>query len=638
MFWYEGSDWGEIFMQYHKLTVVTGLVLVLSLIFIGSNALCQQSEDAQDPQGNEQQDPQKPQEPGQDKPEEPGPNEPQEPKDSQPQIIIVPAEATMAVREQLQFGVRVQTQSGENVDTTGFEFSWQVMGNIGTISPNGLFVASDNPGRGMVRVSFRDQDRQMISYALVKVAEGGTPPGPQKRIVVLVRPESAIVAPGATAEFTVEPSGTNDWRVIPPRIGSVSADQGGRVVFTASQNSGRGILVATVQTDDGTGTGRSNIIVDSDKTTFPQSKLKLIIQPKHARVEAGESTDFEVQIAGPGNDYSDAVEWEVSPGELGHIVGDGDRISFVAGSTLTGRALVTAKIITDSGVGMDWATVDVGVTGSHQTAKTRLVVVPEDASMKVGESRVFTSDIAGENGLASWSVAPKRIGTINESGLFTATEPGWGLVIAKANIGGGIGVGQARIFVGTESSTPLKITISPQDAEAFTDGSPVTFTARVTDMNDRLISGVPIQWKVVPGHIGSMDQAGTFMPGNQPGRALVTAKVENASGIGMAQARLTITNRVQSGRLIVSVTGSQSLKIGTAYTYQVSVTDSEGKPLEPAEVEISWRVIPSKLGEVIGNGTNATFTPGVAGRGVIMAEVKASQGTGTGRISVTVDK
>lgn len=609
-------------MRDYKWIVVTGVVALLLIIFTGSDAFCKQSGDSQGSQGEEQQDPQKP----------------QEPKDSQIQIIIVPAEATLAVREQLQFGVRVQTQSGENVDTTGFEFSWQVMGDIGTISANGLFVASDNPGRGMVRISLRTQNRQMTSYALVKVAEGGAPPGPKKRIVILVRPESAIVPPGATAEFTAEPSGINNWRVIPPRIGSVSADQGGRVIFTASQNSGRGILVATVQTDDGTGTGRSNIVVESDGTAFPQWKLKLVIHPKHARVETGGSMDFEVEIVGPRDDYPDAVEWEVSPGALGHIVGNGAKASFVAASALTGRALVTAKVITDSGIGMDWATVDVGITGNRQTARTRLVVAPEEASMKVGESMVFTSDIAGESGLASWSIAPKRIGTINESGLFTATEPGWGLIIAKANIGGGIGVGQARIFVGTESSTPLKITISPQAAEAFTNGSPVIFTAQVTDMNNRPISDVVIQWKVVPGHIGFIDQAGAFMPGNQSGHALVTARVEDASGIGMAQARLAINERIQSGRLTVSVTGPESPKVGIAYTYQASATDSEGNPLESAEVQIDWRVIPSKLGEVMGNGTTAIFTPGVAGRGVIVAEVKASQGTGTGRISVTVEK
>jgi len=518
------------------------------------------------------------------------------------------------------------------------EFSWQVMGNIGTISPNGLFVASDSPGRGMVRVSFKIQEMQMISYALVKVAEGGMPSGSTKRIVIIIRPESAVVAPGTTAEFTVEPSGINEWRVIPPRIGSVSIDQNGRAVFTASQNPGRGILVANVQTDDGVGTGRSNIIVDGNRTAFSKLELKLSIHPKHTRLEKGESTDLEVRIAGTSEDYSNEVVWEVSPDELGHIEGNGYKVSFVAGTVLAGRALITAQIITDSGIGMDWATVDVGRAGNPAPAKKRLAVGPQEASMKVGESMAFMSDIAAGSGSTSWSVAPKRIGAIDENGLFTATEPGWGLIIAKANIGGGIGVGQARIFVGTESSTPLRIAISQQTAEAFTNGSPVMFTAQVTDMNGKLISGVPIQWKVVPGNMGSIDQTGTFVPGNQAGRALVTAKVEDARGTGLAQARITVNNQVHTGRLVVSVAGSTSPRVGTSYTYQASVTDSENNPVDSTQMEFAWRVVPSNLGRIVGTGLTATFTPDTAGRGVIIAEVKTSQVNGAGRISVIIDK
>ena len=643
-------------MRDYKREVVTGLVVLLLLIFISPAALCKPSEGSPGSPDQGQEDPKKPQEPGPDEPKQPGkpdepqepgpdepkqpgkPDEPQNPKDTQFQIIIVPAEATLAVREQLQFGFRVQAQNGEDVDTTGFEFSWQVMGNIGSISPDGLFVASDSPGRGMVRISLRTHDKQMTSYALVKIAEGGAPPGPKKRITVAVIPGSAVVAPGTTQGFSVEPSGINEWRVIPPRIGSVSADQDGQVIFTASQNSGRGILVASVQTDDGVGTGRSNIVVDADKTKFPKSEIKLVIHPKHAQVEKAGSTDFEVQIAGNKDDYANVIEWEVSPSELGNLVSDGYRATFVAGTVLAGRALVTAKIITDSGIGMDWATVDIGLTGGKPSSKTKLAVVPEEMSMKVGESMVFTSDIVGEDGLTSWSVAPKRIGTIDESGLFTATEPGWGLIIAKANVERGIAVGRGRIFVGTESSTPLRMAISPQDAEASTNGPPMNFAVQITDINGNPVAGVPVQWKVVPGHMGSIDQAGTFSPGNQPGHALVTARVENAGATGMAQARITISTQTRNGRLIVSVTGPTSLKVGTPYTYQASATDSENNPVGSAGTEFEWRVVPSSLGGVTGNGVTAIFTPDAAGRGVIMVEVKTSQGTGTGRISVTVEK
>jgi hypothetical protein len=558
-------------------------------------------------------------------------------EESELQSIVIPAEATLTGGEQLQF--RIEIKNDGNIDVSSVNVEWKVMGGIGDISSDGLFTASQKAGRGMVRASAKIDKKQLTAYALVKIAEGSSPPR-DRRIVVIVRPESVTLAPGSLQEFTVEPAGNTQWRVIPPKAGSITLEG----LFTAGQSTGKAIVVATVRTGDGEGTGRANIVVSSDGIPSP-AKLKLNIKPSHARVDRGGSADFEVEVTGLSDQYP--LEWEVSPSELGYIVGTGSRISFNATNESEGRALITVKLRTETEIGMDWATVDVGGPGNFPSTKLKIFVVPEEASIKVGESVPFTVNTTGDTVQGvKWSVAPKKIGTIDENGLFSAAAPGWGLVIAKFNMEKGIGVGQARIFVGAEASKPSKVSsgvvtsgpfriaISPQKAETHANGDPVKFT--VTDTQGNPLTGIPIRWKVVPSSLGSIDQTGTFVPGSQEGYALITAKVEGAKGSSIAQARVMITSQAGRGRFRVVVTGPESLRIGDSYDYSASVIDSEGATVEFAEAEFEWRVVPPKLGQMIGDAASVRFTPAVAGRGVIIVDVKTPQGTGTGRISITV--
>jgi hypothetical protein len=580
-------------MRNYKRIAITGFVIILSIVLSDPTALC--------------------------KP----------PEGSDLQLIIIPAEATVTVGEQLQF--RVEIKNDGDMDPSGIDVQWQVMGGVGQISSDGLFAASDKPGRGVVRASAKVDKKQLTAYALMKVAEGEGQPGPDRRIVVIIRPESVVVPPGGSQEFTVEPVGDTQWRIIPPMAGSITPEG----VFAAGQNTGKAIVVATVQTADGKGTGRANILVSGDEIPSPGPKLKLHIKPKHARVGKGGSTDFAVEVTGLEDQY--LLEWEVNPAKLGHIVGSGNKVSFIAGNESEGRALVTVKLKTKTEIGMDWATADVGGAAKSPPTKVKVTVIPESASVKVGESMLFAANITSDAiARPSWSVAPKKIGTIDENGLFTAAAPGWGLIISKVDMGRGIGVGQAKVFVGTETSVPFGIAISPQKAETRANGDPVKFT--VTDTQGSPVMDVPIRWKVVPGSLGSVDQTGTFVPGSKAGNALITAKVEGAKGGGMAQARVTITTGARStGRLNVTIDGPDSPTIGGQYEYTVSVTDSEGNPVEFTEAEIKCRVVPPKLGTVTLTGEKAVFTPSAAGRGVIICEVKAPQGSGTGRISITIN-
>ena len=588
-------------MCNHKRIAIIGFLIMLLLVFISSPAFC--------------------------KP----------PEQVDTQIIIVPTEATLTIKEQLQFKVEVRNENGENIDLAGTQARWEVLGNIGNISPNGLFLASDKPGRGMVRVNLKIQNKQMTAYSLVKIAQGEMPSEPRKRMVVIVKPGSAKVPPGGAQEFVVEPAGDVQWRIIPPRIGSMSVDASGNSVFIAGQNSGKGIIVATVQTGDAMGTGRANILVGEGESSSQSSKLKLHIEPKHTRVDLGGSATFEVEVTGLDTQFP--LEWGVSPGGLGHIEISGNKVTFVAGDK-EGRGLITAKLRTETEIGMDWVTVDVGRTGKAHSARFRVRVAPDESSVELGGSMPFSVHLDDDVGVQPvWSVAPKKIGTIDGNGLFNATAPGWGLVIAKVDTGEGIGVGQAKVFVGTGASKPVRVNISPEKLEITIDSNPVKLIAQITDIQGKEIAEAQIQWKVIPSNMGSIDQTGMFTPGGKAGQVLVTARVEGTKGGGMAQARVTITTRERvGGRLGVSVAGLESLEVGNVYEYTVSVRDSEAKLADIQTLQYDWRIVPSKLGIIAGTGNSVIFTPSMAGRGVIIVEVKGPQGTGTGRISVTVDK
>ena len=152
------------------------------------------------------------------------------------------------------------------------------------------------------------------------------------------------------------------------------------------------------------------------------------------------------------------------------------------------------------------------------------------------------------------------------------------------------------------------------------------------------VTDTPIQWKAVPSSLGSIIETepskAEFTPGSKAGYVLITAKVVGPKGSATAQARVTIS----IGRLEVEVTGDPESLVNGTYTYTASVEDSESKLVDPSELEFKWRLAPPSIGKLTGDANTATFTPRKAGRCVIIVDVQGPQGTGTGRISITVNE
>lgn len=602
-------------MSKYKRVAITSLAIVLSILFIGSTAPCKPPDD--------------------------------KPGKSEPKLVIKDGadeitEVTLTVGDTRLF--KAEIVDDESTVISQVDVEWRVLGGIGDINPidqsTATFTAT-KVGRGMVGASAKIDKKPLTAYVVVKVAEGEPPPGEGKRIVVAITPDFVDLVPGERTlqPFTATPDGDTQWRVVPPRIGHIEQD-GNKCWFTAGANTGKGIIIATVQTQDGKGTGRATVMVIDNDVPLPGPKLKLHVTPKHARVDKGGSVEFEAKATGSEAQYE--LSWEVNPENFGVVdPAEGERTTFTAGDK-DGRGLVIARIQTETELAMDWATVDIGGPGKF-SSKVKISVEPEEWSMMDSESFEFTAYADGQpiekqTAQLTWSVAPKRLGNIDNAGNFTPTAPGWGLVIAKLDTEQGTAVGKAKVYVGTEGSLPLVVIISPPTAETSVNGEPVQFTAQVTNMQNSQVTDTPIQWKAVPGSLGTISETGIFSAGSKPGHVLVTAKVVGPKGSATAQARVTINSSVATGRLQVSVSGPESVSVNGTYTYDASVTDSEGNLVDPGELKFEWRVASPSIGKVTGDSHIATFTPKKAGRCVIMADVKGSQGTGTGRISITVNE
>jgi hypothetical protein len=101
------------------------------------------------------------------------------------------------------------------------------------------------------------------------------------------------------------------------------------------------------------------------------------------------------------------------------------------------------------------------------------------------------------------NAALRVVGTIDGSGLFTATADGPGDIIAETDHGGQHIVGFARVQVGNGPPPPpppppgnnTRVIVSPGGAH-LNIGEKRLFSAQVMDRNGTLVSGLKISWSV----------------------------------------------------------------------------------------------------------------------------------------------
>jgi hypothetical protein len=176
----------------------------------------------------------------------------------------------------------------------------------------------------------------------------------------------------------------------------------------------------------------------------------------------------------------------------------------------------------------------------------------------------------------------------------------------------------------------LRVDVSPARAHAAPDGS-AEFAAAVYGSDGDEVDAV-ITWSVLPPSMGKIGADGLFEAAGVPGRAIVRAAAAHGAATGTGHAVVEVGSQPPS-RLAVSVDPSRAvLAPGEQTGFEASVTD----PLTGDEVdaEISWVVIPERLGSIDESGVFVAGPDEASGRVAARATYDGREGVGDAGIVI----
>lgn len=233
-----------------------------------------------------------------------------------------------------------------------------------------------------------------------------------------------------------------------------------------------------------------------------------------------------------------------------------------------------------------------------------LRVTPDSATVSADSALDFTAtltDVIGGTSTVepSWGVTGS-IGTINATGLFTATTPGSGRVTASyLGLADSAGV---RVTAGA----PASVTISPASASVSAD-STRQFTAVVRDADGNVVS-TAVTWSVLGG-VGTIDAGGLFTA-SVAGAGSVRATAGGAIG----SAPVTVTPGAAVS--IALSPDSVGVSADSTATFSATARDADGNVTAGT---VAWSVAGG-----VGSIAGGVFTATTAGSGWVIATILPS--------------
>jgi hypothetical protein len=353
-------------------------------------------------------------------------------------VRIRPREAAIVPGGDVQFEAVAVGPDGDQLDVS---IEWSVRPTwLGSIGSEGVFTASEempepsaNGGWvGAVVASVETNEGVANDAARVVVRDSG----PALRL--MVHPKRPILAPGQEIQFEARVMGaggpidwTTEWAVFPRELGTITPDG----LFTANPAFGdpashefgshEGVVGAMATLPDG------SILSDRAyvQIRLPGHPVRVRVRPALALVVPGETTHFEAEVLGPDGELLDLpVSWAVQPGHLGHVSADGDftaaDIHVEPQSWQRPRGLVVAEVRVGSGQIYRGAA---AIIFDLANPEVFVHISPRSATVKEGQSVQFRAEAATEDGAPvelnfEWRVVDPTLGTIDMSGVFTATD------------------------------------------------------------------------------------------------------------------------------------------------------------------------------------------------------------------------
>jgi len=253
-----------------------------------------------------------------------------------------------------------------------------------------------------------------------------------------------------------------------------------------------------------------------------------------------------------------------------------------------------------------------------------VIVVPSVANLGVGQSQQFQAYLVINGSVPNdvdfiWTTTG-GVGSIDSSGLFTATAAGNGAVTATHSSPNGIVSGSAHVTVtggsppGNNSSTVAYLLVLPTNAPLNIGGTQ-QFNAYLV-VNGSVPSDVPVSWSTTGG-VGSIDINGLFTATSAGAGTVVAAySGANFTLTGSASVLVNSSPPPPPGNftytLLISPT-SANLMVGATQHFIAQLYDENGTyMLDVDDADLSWSSSNATVGAIDSLGIFTALSAGSA--------------------------
>jgi hypothetical protein len=373
-----------------------------------------------------------------------------------------------------------------------------------------------------------------------------------QEIVVMIAPDSVMLAAGSQLAFTASVTGTADqsveWSVAEGAAGGSITAEG---LFTAPQGAGSYHVVATSKADP-----RRSAISAVTVTADAPPAVTIAVSPVAITAAAGTSQAFSCSISGSSDI---ACTWSVQEGASGGTISSSGEYTAPQAAGL--YHVVAASRADPSQVAVAAVTV---VAPSPQPVA--VAVSPVAVTLATGERQVFTCAVTGSSDTAcTWSVQEGTSGgTITSAGRYTAPQTAGTYHVVARSHADSTKSATATVTV-TAPPPAATVAVSPT-AATLVAGSSQTFTCTVTGTTDTVCT-----WSVQEGAPGgTVTSGGVYTAPQSAGTYHVVAR-SRADSTKSASATVTVTAPPQPIAVTVSPLAA-TVVAGNSQSFACTVT------------------------------------------------------------------